>query len=278
MPELPEVETVRASLVDRVRGRRIVELRTGAFEGVLGPLGVDATRAGVLGRTILDVARRGKYLVVALDDGTGLLIHLRMTGRLQLEPGGRPPLRFEHLAILLDNGDELRYADQRKFGRVLHVTPETIASLDGKLGPEPLDEGFTSGWIADRMRRRTGRLKSVLLDQRVVAGLGNIYADEALFRAGLHPERKASSLGAEEVERLHAAIVDVLREGIDNRGTTFSSFADGHGASGTNQQYLHVYGRGRSGSPCTRCGQPLSVVVVGGRSSHHCGSCQPIDQ
>ena len=276
MPELPEVETVRRTLLDRVRGRTIVGLRVGEFVGVVGPLGPEATSAAIVDRRIVDLARRGKYLRFDLDDDGALLVHLRMTGTLQLAAGNDPPLRFEHLAIALSNGQDLRFADQRKFGRVHLATPAEIARLDARLGPEPLEPSFTADVLRERLARRSGRLKSVLLDQAVVAGLGNIYVDEALFRAGLHPERAANDLTWEERERLHREIVNVLKEALQNRGTSFSSFLDGYGASGSNQDALRVYGRGRRGDPCPRCGAPLTVLVVGGRSSHVCVSCQPL--
>jgi formamidopyrimidine-DNA glycosylase len=275
MPELPEVETVRTSLEAAIVGRSIRELRVGAFKGVVGDEDPDSVAARLSGRRIVGLRRRGKYLIVHLEDGTSLLIHLRMTGNLvHLDPGSAP-VRFEHLAIVLDDGSELRFADQRKFGRVLHVSEAELASLDARLGPEPLSPRFTADGLARSLERRSGRLKSVLLDQSLVAGLGNIYVDEALFRARLHPLRDANGLSSDEVRRLHHAIRAVLREGLTNRGTSFSSFRDGHGASGSNQHNLRVYGRGDSGDPCPRCGGPIVRLTVGGRGSHVCPRCQP---
>ena len=275
MPELPEVETVRQSLLPRIVGREIVGLHVGEFAGVVGELGVDATRARLLGRRFVDVRRRGKYLFFDLDDGMTLLIHLRMTGRLQFAERDDPPLRFEHLAIELSDGSDLRFADQRKFGRVLHLAPDEAAAIERRLGREPFDPAFTPDELRRLLERRSGRLKSLLLDQRIVAGLGNIYADEALFLAQLHPERPGDSLTDEDVRRLHAAIGEVLGAALRNRGTTISSYQDASGAAGENQFHLQVYGRGRSGEPCPRCGRPLTVIVVGGRSSHLCAACQP---
>jgi formamidopyrimidine-DNA glycosylase len=275
MPELPEVETVRQSLLTRIVGREIVGLRAGEFAGVVGPLGVESTRARLLGRRFTDVRRRGKYLFLGLDDGTTLMIHLRMTGRLQFAARDDPPIRFEHLAIQLSGGSDLRYADQRKFGRVLHLMPDEAAGIEKGLGLEPIESSFTSDELGRLLANRTGRLKSLLLDQRLIAGLGNIYADEALFLAQLHPERPGNSLTGAEVRRLHAAIGEVLGAALRNRGTTISSYQDATGAAGENQFHLQVYGRGRTGEPCPRCGGPLAVILVGGRSSHFCGSCQP---
>jgi len=273
MPELPEVETVRRSLLTPVVGRGIVGLRPAGFAEIMGPEGVDAVRPRLLGRQIVDVRRRAKYLLIDLDDGTTLLVHLRMTGRLEVARRDAPPLRFEHLAIELDDGRDLRFADQRKFGRVLHVLPDDLRRLGGRLGPEPLTRSFTAERLAGSLGRRPGKLKSVLLDQKLIAGLGNIYVDEALFRARLHPERAANSLSPDEVRRLHRAIRAVLREGLLHRGTTFSSFQDAAGERGENQANLRVYGLGNKGH-CPRCGGPLAKTVVGGRGTHFCPRCQ----
>jgi formamidopyrimidine-DNA glycosylase len=273
MPELPEVETVRRSLLDRVVGRRIDGLRVGAFAGVVGTEAVADVAARLVGRTITGIRRRAKYLVFDLDDGTALVVHLRMTGSLTVVPRGEPPLRFEHLAIGLGD-NELRFADQRKFGRVLHVPGVEAERLQTRFGPEPLSAAFTAERLAAALARRPGKLKSVLLDQAVVAGLGNIYVDEALFRARLHPERAANALTPDEIRRLHRAIRVVLREGLEYQGTTFSSFRDATGAEGRNQRNLRVYGRGER-EPCLRCGRPLARIVVGGRGTHFCPWCQP---
>jgi formamidopyrimidine-DNA glycosylase len=275
MPELPEVETVRQGLEPALVGREIVDLRVGAFAGVLGEADPDAVRVRLQGRRFVDLRRRGKYLIADLDDGTALLIHLRMTGNLVHLSRDAPPERFEHLAIAMDDGTELRFSDQRKFGRVLHIQTSEFDALDARLGPEPLSPRFTADELARLLKRRSGRLKSVLLDQSLVAGLGNIYVDEALFRARLHPLRDAGSLTSDEVRRLHAAIRAVLREGLTNRGTSFSSFRDGYGASGSNQNNLRVYGRGGSGAPCPRCGTAVIRLTVGGRGTHVCPACQP---
>jgi formamidopyrimidine-DNA glycosylase len=277
MPELPEVETVRTGLRTLVLNRRITGLRVGVFEGVVGDLGVDATRARLLDRTIVDVARRAKYLFLVLDDETFLSVHLRMTGVLQVVPRDAAPLRFEHLAIELDDGNDLRYSDQRKFGRVLHIESSGYDEHDRFLGPEPLEPSFTPAVLAERLRGRTAPIKASLLDQRRVAGLGNIYVDEALFRAGIHPLRPAGSMTAPEAERLHAAIQAVLSEAIARQGTTFSSFSNPYGESGNNQPNLRVYGRGRKGEPCLICGSALELLTVGGRSTHFCAVCQPLD-
>jgi formamidopyrimidine-DNA glycosylase len=274
MPELPEVETVRRSLLDAVVGQTITGLRLRDFPGVLGGQRDEDVATRIIGRRILGVRRRAKYLIVDLDDGTALVIHLRMTGVLTVIPRETEPQRFEHLAIELGNGLDLRFSDQRKFGRVLHVEDEEVRRLEGRLGQEPLTRDFTAAWLADRFRRRSGKIKAVILDQGLIGGLGNIYADESLFRARIHPERPADSLTPGEIQRLHRAIRSVLRAAIDNQGTTFSSFADAGGNPGRYGAVLSVYGRGGK-SPCPRCGTPLERTIVGGRGTSYCPGCQP---
>ena len=274
MPELPEVETIRRQLEPEVRGREIDELEV-LDPRWTRPLAPEELAGPVRGRRIEALDRRGKYLLLRLDGDDTLVMHLRMTGNLLLADRTAPRQRFEHLAIELDDGRDLRFADQRKFGRVLHVSPADVDALDAKLGPEPLSPRFTVRELARRLSGRSGRLKSVLLDQTLVAGLGNIYVDEALFAARIHPLRDADSLSPDETARLHRAIRAVLNQGLVNRGTSFSSFRDGYGSSGSNQLQLNVYGRGGTESPCPRCGTAIVRLTIGGRSSHFCLSCQP---
>ena len=274
MPELPEVETVRRSLIDKIVGQRIRSLRVGDFPGVLAGDRVEDVLARIAGRTVRGVRRRAKYLIIDLDDDTAIVVHLRMTGRLSAVPHAEPPLRFEHLAIEFANGLDLRFSDQRKFGRVVHAHGDDLDRLDQRLGREPLERGFTATWLQERLQRRTGKIKAVLLDQGLIGGLGNIYVDESLFRAGIHPERRANTLTSEEVRRLHRAIRGVLRAAVDGRGTTFSSFEDAEGNRGRYSRELLVYGHGGK-SPCPRCGTLLERAVVGGRGTSFCPRCQP---
>ncbi len=291
MPELPEVETVRRSLQPILTGRLISFVRGETFPDVMGPGGLQRADLPV-GREIVGLDRRGKYLIVELDDGSALVVHLRMTGQLVVARPGDPPLRFQHLTIGLvrqrrtddsstENADgphalELRFADQRRFGRVLHVTAQDRSSLFPAMGPEPLDEAFTPETLAAGLAGRRAPVKNVLLDQRRVAGLGNIYVDEALFRAGINPLQPAGSLDAPAISALQGAIVAVLTESVERRGTTFSSFLDGYGRQGDNGDNLRVYGRGRTGLPCVTCGSPLQLIRLGGRSSSFCPMCQPL--
>ncbi len=275
MPELPEVETVRRSLLDKIVGRRIHALRLTDFPGVLGADRAEDVQARVEGRQVARIRRRAKYLLIDLDDDTTIVIHLRMTGKLSVVPHDEPPLRFERLAIELDDGFDLRFSDQRKFGRVLHSQDDELARLEQRLGREPLEPEFSAAWLQERLLRRPGKIKAVLLDQGLIGGLGNIYVDESLFRAGIHPERRANTLTADEVQRVHRAIRDVLRAAVAGQGTTFSSFADAEGNPGRYGGRLRVYGRGGKG-PCPVCGAPLERIVVGGRGTSFCPRCQPL--
>lgn len=275
MPELPEVETVRRSLLDKIVGRRIHALRLTDFPGVLGADRAEHVQARVEGRQVARIRRRAKYLLIDLDDDTTIVIHLRMTGKLSVVPHDEPPLRFERLAIELDDGFDLRFSDQRKFGRVLHSQDDELARLEQRLGREPLEPEFSAAWLQERLLRRPGKIKAVLLDQGLIGGLGNIYVDESLFRAGIHPQRRANTLTADEVQRVHRAIRDVLRAAVAGQGTTFSSFADAEGNPGRYGGRLRVYGRGGKG-PCPVCGAPLERIIVGGRGTSYCPRCQPL--
>jgi formamidopyrimidine-DNA glycosylase len=276
MPELPEVETVRRSLIGKIVGRRIHALRLGDFPGVLGSDRVEDVLARIQGREVTQIRRRAKYLIVDLDDGTAIVVHLRMTGRLSAVSRESPPLRFERLVIEFDNDLDLRFSDQRKFGRVTHLHDDELEQLGKRLGREPLEREFTAEWLEERLQRRPGKIKAVLLDQGLIGGLGNIYVDESLFHAGIHPVRRANTLTSEEIRRVHNAVRGVLRAAVDRKGTTFSSFEDAEGNPGRYGGRLRVYGRGGKG-PCTVCGTPLERTTVGGRGTSFCPSCQPED-
>ena len=262
------------SLLDRVVGRQIVNLRLGDFPGVIGTESLDTVRARVVARQFRAIRRRGKYLFFDLDDETSIIVHLRMTGKLSLVPSNNAELRHQRLAFELDNGSDLRCSDQRKFGRVLHMHPMDTARLDERIGIEPLGANFTSEWLHNRLVRRTGKIKAVLLDQGLIAGLGNIYVDEALFLAAIHPERTANSLSSQELTRLVDAIRTVLLAALARRGTTFSSFEDADGQSGGYGENLQVYGKGGK-ARCPVCAGPLLRLTVGGRGTSCCPACQP---
>lgn len=275
MPELPEVETIRRDLSEHLAGRCITEVEL-PWEGVVAQPDPSAFVALVAGRCVSAVRRRGKYLIWDLDSGARLLVHLRMTGRLYWTPAGAPRSPHVRAVLHLDDGRELHFADQRKFGRFSWVAGERelAALLGAKLGPEPLESGFTPEGLQQALSARRGPIKAVLLDQRLLAGLGNIYVDEALFRARLHPLRPAKTLTAEEVERLYAAIQAALRQGIANRGTTLSSYRDAWGTRGLNQERLLVFRR--QGQSCPSCGGAIAKMRVAGRATHVCPRCQPL--
>ena len=269
MPELPEVETIVRGLRGPLVGRTIVGVRIG-WENLVARPTVEEFKRRLVGHKILAVRRRGKYLLFPLSGGGCLIVHLRMTGRLLLKNAGDDPDKYDHLIFELDDGRELRFNDMRKLGRVYLV--EDAEEIVGGLGPEPLDGDFSPADFAALLSRRRGRIKALLLNQRFIAGIGNIYADEALFAARIHPERRADTLAAEEIERLYRAIRRVLRQGIENRGTTLATYRDAEGREGRNQEYLRVFRR--RGQPCPRCGTPIERIVVGGRGTYFCPRCQ----
>ena len=221
------------------------------------------------GDRVLTVERRGKYLVLRLESGLVLLVHLRMTGSF-----GFAPTSHERAVLELDDGSRLAFRDVRRFGTWL-VLEDVDASeyLSGKNGPEPLGGRFTARWLADGLARRKAAVKSVLLDQRVVAGLGNIYADEALWRARVSPLRPANTLAGSEVRRLHRAIRAALEAGIERQGSTLNDYRTPNGAEGSMQDEFRVYGR--EGEPCSRCRTPIVKIRVGGRGTWYCSRCQP---
>ena len=261
MPELPEVETVARSIA-RVVGRRIVSAEFGAPRVLRGD--ADAMSAALTGRRIRRITRRGKFIVLDLDDGYCLTVHLGMTGKLLL---GGTPGRHTHAVFNLDRG-ELRYEDQRQFGRI-EVSRGLPARVE-KLGPEPLE--VTLAEFAARLKKRKARIKAVLLDQHFVRGIGNIYADEALFRAGIHPLALGARLRRDRVERLHRAVVEVLSEAIEKGGSSISDYVDADGRKGFFQLDHRVYQR--TGEPCVTCGAPIRRTLVAQRGTHFCGKCQ----
>ena len=273
MPELPEVETIASELRARLAGRTIAGALVLWPRTVGHPSPEEFARA-VVGECIMTVGRRAKYILVRLCSGATIAVHLRMTGRLTVEPADSPRDPYTRLILRLDGSDELRFADTRKFGRFYFVPAgETlpVRSFEA-LGPEPLNDDFTADTFARLVGGRRGNVKAALLDQRLVAGLGNIYVDEALFRARIHPRRTLQSLRPEEVQALHEAIVLVLRRAIGSGGTSFSDYRTTWGHLGGYQEALSVFRR--AGAPCPTCGAPIERHVVAGRGTHYCPVCQ----
>ena len=229
----------------------------------------------LVGERVGEVGRRGKYLIVGFESGRSLLIHLRMTGTLRHAPGGAlADDPYTRAVLRLDNGSDVGYRDVRRFGTWELFEPDELAPyLAARLGPEPLGP-FSAARLGKRLDGRRAPLKSALLDQRTVAGLGNIYVDEALWQSRLHPLRVAGSLDADELGRLYRAVRNVLRKGIERQGSTLRDYALPDGAYGTMQDEFRAYGRG--GEPCDRCGRPLTRIVVGGRTTTFCPYCQTL--
>ena len=271
MPELPEVETIRRHLAPHVEGRelRAVEVLDERWTGALAP---EELAAAVEGRRIERLSRRGKYLVWELEDDAFLLMHLRMTGTLLLDPPGAPP----YVRVWLRVGDRaLAFADQRRFG-----TGELALGVDAlegffaaRLGVEPLDGEFTAAHLHALARTSRAPIKAFLLDQKRVAGVGNIYADEALFRARIHPLRPANRLTRAQAQALRDAVVESLNAGIEAKGATIDDFRDPDGVSGTFQDRFLVHTR--EGEPCPRCDRPIRKLRAAGRGTYVCEGCQP---
>ncbi len=273
MPELPEVETLARALRNSLIGRQIVRADVHWARAVITPSSSSAFADQVPGHRIRDVRRRGKWLMFALDGSKWLLIHLRMSGRLVVEEAEVPEDPHTRVLLHLDDGQQLRFSDPRKFGRMALVDdPEEILS---GLGPDPLDPALTPRDLWEMLRGKRARLKPLLMDQRLLAGLGNIYADEALWEAGLHPLRRSDTLSEEEAERLHRAVRRVLEAAIARQGTTLPDrrYLLPDGRPGEFASHLAVYGR--EGKPCPRCGAEIVRVRLGGRSAHFCPRCQP---
>ena len=271
MPELPEVETVARGLQMLLVGRTIVGVDVRWTRSVVPP-DPAAFACRLTGQTVVGVGRRGKWVVIELDGDDTLLVHLRMSGRLVIGAGESADDRHLRVAFSLDDGAWLRFFDQRKFGRlVLTVDPQEVL---GDLGPEPLEGGFTVMWLGEMLARRRGRIKPLLLNQRFLAGLGNIYTDEALWQAGVHPLRRADTLTAAEVWRLHEGIRAVLQAAIESGGTTLpdAGYQQADGRWGEFAVQLAVYGR--AGQPCLRCGVGVERIRVSQRGTHFCPCCQ----
>ena len=280
MPELPEVETVVRDLRPKVVGAEIQSIRS-SWPRTLRTHRAEALEAALRGRRIESVERRAKLLVIGLSGGLALTVHLKMTGQLFVVPAGLPEDPYLRLVLVFTDGRELRFRDIRKFGRVgLYErdpgSSELVSEPGGTavfaaFGPEPLDPSFGLAQFRRRLFARKGRLKPLLLDQSFIAGIGNIYADEALWTARLHPLRSAASLGPADERRLYLAIRSILAEAVERRGSSIDDYTAPDG-DGEMQERLNVYQR--TGQACPRCGRPVRRIVVGGRATHLCSWCQ----
>ncbi len=278
MPELPEVETVVRGLRDSLAGRRIVSVRLGKTDFIDDPAALERELPGLRIETI---SRRGKFIVLGLGNGaavgedgssdSALLVHLGMTGNLSPRAAAEPLLPHTHVQLALDDGRELRYTDPRRFGRMAWLPATRLAEFGARLGAEPL--AVNESEFAARLAGRRAMIKALLLDQHVFAGLGNIYADESLWRARVHPRRHASSLKPQQVCRLWREVRHVLQASLRAGGSSISDFRNADGQPGWYQLRHRVYQR--EGKACYRCRSKIRRVIVAGRSSHFCPQCQP---
>ncbi len=272
MPELPEVDQVRKTLIPHIVGKTIKEVEVRLPRMVQYPTATEFV-AKAQGTKIESVTRRGKYLRLNLTKNRYILVHLRMTGALLAVKKTQPEPSHGHIKFVLTGDENLWFTDIRTFGTMYLLEGEDkVVEGYATLGPEPLEEALTGEYLAKTCAKKTGAIKTVILDQKIIAGLGNIYADEALFAAGVLPTRRANSLSSKEYESLVAAINKVIAQGIKNNGTTFRNYQDADGHQGTNVLYLMVYGR--KGEKCKVCGELLEHSKIGGRGSVYCPHCQ----
>lgn len=274
MPELPEVETLIRELQDAGLCQISIESVEVYWPGCLENHSSESLREALSGISIACFRRRAKYLIWEFSNGDYLHIHLRMTGRVTIKQKSAPLLPHEHLVIGFSDGRELRFHDTRKFGRIVYT--KNLDALEAKLGPEPLDETWNQSQFQAAIKLKSRQLKALLLDQRFIAGLGNIYVDEALWEACLHPLRSSSTLSLDETNRLFDAIRTVLKRGLERGGTTLgrgtNNFYRLDGKRGEHQLVMNVFRR--TGEPCPRCGHLIEKIIVAQRSTHYCQHCQ----
>lgn len=274
MPELPEVETVARGLRASVLGRRILSITLGKTDFIDNPEEIERELPG---KTIEDVERYGKFMLLGLSNGgrakreAALLVHLGMTGMLAPNAKAQPPSKHTHVTMALDDGRELRYTDARRFGRMAYLGGKALEEELERFGSEPLE--VSEEEFAGRMGSRRARVKALLLDQSVLRGVGNIYADESLWRAKIHPARLGTQLRSEQLRTLRRVLQEVLQRAIAMRGSTISDFLDAEGEPGEYQRHHRAYGR--EGKACYRCKAGIRRTVVAGRSSYYCPKCQP---
>jgi formamidopyrimidine-DNA glycosylase len=279
VPELPEVETIRRRLAPVLEGRRFEQVEI-ADPRLTRPLDPFEVARELEGERVQTVDRRGKYLIVRFESGRALLIHLRMTGSLRharrgAEPGAFADDPHRRAVVRLDDGSHVAYRDVRRFGTWLLLEPADVDSyVDARVGREPLDAAYKAKHLAQRLEKRRAPIKAALLDQRTVAGVGNIYADEALWRAKVHPLTPANELTLDEVKAVHRGVRQSLQAGVRRQGSTLRDYQLPDGSSGTAQDRFKVYGR--AGRPCERCGTPIDKIRAAGRGTWYCPTCQVV--
>lgn len=277
MPELPEVETVRRTLIDLAVGKTVAKTDVRWPNIIKYPEEPVQFQDALAGETIQNITRRGKFLIFHLDR-YALVSHLRMEGKFSVNAQSEPEASHTHVVFTFTDGTQLRYRDVRKFG-TMHLfekgTENGIAPLIG-LGPEPFDVTFTPEYLYERLQRTARQVKTALLDQIIVTGLGNIYVDEVLFRSHIHPHRVSSTITEEEAERIHHYTKSVLAEAVERGGSTIRTYVNSQGQKGTFQEVLNVYGR--TGEACVECGTEIVKIKTGGRGTHICLQCQPLPE
>ncbi|MCP3762500.1 DNA-formamidopyrimidine glycosylase [Domibacillus sp. A3M-37] len=275
MPELPEVETVRRTLLDLAAGKTIagVDIR---WPKMIKQPEAEPFRDALVGETIRSIDRRGKFLIFQLDH-YALISHLRMEGKFSVNQSSEPEAPHTHVVFSFTDGSELRYRDVRKFG-TMHLTAKgtenELSSLKA-LGPEPFDERFTPEYLHEKLQKTSRQVKTALLDQIIVTGLGNIYVDEVLFRSRVHPHRVSRTITKEEAKQIHLYTISVLAEAVERGGSTIRTYLNSQGQKGTFQEVLNVYGR--AGEACVECGAEIVKMKTGGRGTHICLHCQPLE-
>jgi formamidopyrimidine-DNA glycosylase len=273
MPELPEVETIKRELRPRIRGKSIIDCIMLREDVIAHPSPREFCRS-IIGEKILDVTRRAKYLILELTNEKSLIFHLRLSGTMVLAPLDAEPEKFTRLVLKLDNL-QLLFKEPRVLGRAYLIkSGEMPNNLKGffRLGCEPISEDFDAAYLRQKIKHRKARIKSLLLDQHICAGMGNIYSDEALFRAGIRPLRRAYRITNKEIPKLIKALRQVIHEGIANFGTSVSDYRRTDGQDGNFQNFLCVYGR--EGEPCRKCGTKIVLKKIGNRSTRYCPNCQ----
>ncbi len=271
MPELPEVETVKNELLPYIIGHRITGV-TLFWEGIVRQPSVEEFRSRIIGQEITGITRRGKYLIFSLSSGDLLIIHLKMTGSLIISQDSSEPPKYTRATIHLDKNTNIFFRDPRKFGVMRLVQGKD--RIVGKLGPEPLEADFTPQLLAQRLAKRTAPIKAILLDQKVIAGIGNMYADEALFAARINPLRTGGRLSQKEIQRLHSVIQRILWAAIDNKGASVDTYFRPDGTEGTAHFEFKV-AHGLGGKICPNCGTSIERIVVRNRGTYFCPKCQP---
>jgi len=273
MPELPEVETIKRELLEKVKGKRVSGVKVEKEKSVklVPPWEFEKI---LVGKVFSDIQRRGKYLIIYLDSENTLIVHLKLTGRLLFSKDGQKIPKYTKIIFTFDDGSQLFFSDMRGFGTAYLVKGADFDLIPGlaQIGPEPLESNFSPEVLAGLLRKKRGKIKPILMDQNFIAGLGNIYAQETLFRAGIHPERDVSTLSKEEIKAIYESLTTVLRQAIAHRGTSTDTYVDLNGKKGSFEAQLQVYGR--EDQACIKCGNPIRKKKIAGRGTCFCPKCQ----